>query len=103
LKNIVLPSGVEYIGNQAFSSCRVLERINIPASTTKIGVQCFDDCRALTRIDVQREKAPEIDETIFDRDYSDEIKIYFEDETVLEAYKKNIVWKNFADKFVVVE
>jgi len=103
LENIVLPSGVEYIGNQAFSGCRVLEQINIPSKTTKIGSQCFDDCRALIRIDAQSEKAPEIDETIFDSEYSDAIKIYFENESVLETYKKNPAWNAFADKFVVAE
>lgn len=103
LKNIVLPSGVEYIGNQAFSGCRVLEQINIPSKTTKIGALCFDDCRELIRIVVQSEKAPEIDETIFDNDYSDAIKIYFENESVLETYKKNPAWNAFADKFVVAE
>ena len=78
------------------------KQINIPFKTTEIGEQCFSDCRNLTKIEIQCEQIPQIASTTF-LNVSEEIKIYFENESVLETYKNNPAWNAFADKFVIAE
>ena len=44
--------GVKVIGNEAFSVCWLLTKINIPNSVTNIGNNAFYDCRSLTSIKI---------------------------------------------------
>ena len=44
--------GVTSIGNNAFSNCISLTRINIPDSVTSIGNNAFYDCYSLTQINI---------------------------------------------------
>lgn len=50
LESIVIPDGVEEIGNEAFSDCTNLKQITIPASVTYIGKDVFVDCGEVTII-----------------------------------------------------
>ena len=50
LVNIILPSGVTEIGQNAFGYCFYLASITIPNSVTSIGKYAFDDCYRLTSI-----------------------------------------------------
>ena len=50
--NIVLPEGLEVIGDLAFAYCEDLEKITIPASVTDIGMYTFAGCSSLSEIEV---------------------------------------------------
>ncbi|MGN1402733.1 MAG: leucine-rich repeat protein [Ruminococcus sp.] len=53
-KKIIIPDNVGYIGNYAFSRCRLSE-ISIPDSITQIGEAAFLGCNYLTSISIQGE------------------------------------------------
>lgn len=44
---IILPSGITSIGNEAFFSCTRLEGIILPEGLTKIGKNAFDSCQSV--------------------------------------------------------
>ncbi len=48
LKVMVIPSGVEKIGNQCFLNCTALECVVIPDSVEQIADDAFDGCNKLT-------------------------------------------------------
>ena len=50
LTAIMLPDGLESIGNGVFRMCRALTSIDIPASVTSIGENAFYDCTSLTAV-----------------------------------------------------
>ena len=52
LTSVVIPDGVEYIGDSAFSGCRELTSIEIPNSVTGIAYYAFDNCSNLTNIEI---------------------------------------------------
>lgn len=52
LENIVLPEGISYIGDGAFTECRSLKKINLPDSVSKIGKRLFYECYLLERIKI---------------------------------------------------
>lgn len=47
LTSITLPHGLKTIGRQAFEGCRNLSEINIPETVTSIGIYAFKDCKSL--------------------------------------------------------
>ena len=49
---VKLHEGIEKIGNQAFTHCSSLERINIPSTVKRIGRGAFNFCGKLRNIDV---------------------------------------------------
>lgn len=48
--NVVLPDSLQYIGDYAFSDCKLLESINIPKNVTYIGKYAFNGCKSLTSL-----------------------------------------------------
>ncbi len=52
LTNLVLPNGVESIGREAFSDCAALKSVDIPASVASIGDWAFYNCTALGRVNI---------------------------------------------------
>ena len=50
--NVVIPSGVKSIGDNAFSGCSKLTSISIPESVTSIGEFAFYGCSGLTNISI---------------------------------------------------
>lgn len=50
LKDLLVPEGVETIGNYAFYHCVSLESVTLPAEITEIGEYSFFDCTNLTRV-----------------------------------------------------
>lgn len=50
ITSVVLPVGVEHIGEAAFSGCESLEDIHVPDRLEKIGAQAFWGCKALREI-----------------------------------------------------
>ena len=52
LTKINIPNSVTNIGNSAFSWCKSFTKINIPNSVTTIGNSAFASCRSLTNINI---------------------------------------------------
>ena len=52
IKKVVLGSGVQNIGNNAFAGCYGMTDITIPDGVTSIGDSAFDWCSALTEISI---------------------------------------------------
>lgn len=48
-KNVVIPDGVERIGNQWFRGCEV-ESVTVPASVREIGADAFSECESLREV-----------------------------------------------------
>jgi len=49
-KNVIIPSSVTSIGNNAFSGCTGLTSVTIPNSVTSIGNNVFSGCNSLTSV-----------------------------------------------------
>ena len=47
-----IPDGIQYIGDKAFVSCRLLKEITIPDTITDIGDSAFYDCTSLTHLEL---------------------------------------------------
>lgn len=50
LTTVVIPDGIQSIGNGTFGYCSALENLNIPDSVTSIGDDAFSGCENLTSI-----------------------------------------------------
>lgn len=48
----IIPSGVEFIGDNAFRECSNIEHFAIPYAVTTIGKNAFSDCRKLEEIQI---------------------------------------------------
>lgn len=51
LEKIIIPEGIEVIGEEAFGSCWELQQINLPDSLIAIGKGAFSGCRSLTSVE----------------------------------------------------
>lgn len=52
LEKVVLPEGLERIGDSAFSGCHLLKTVNIPNTVTEIGSFAFGSCYSLESITI---------------------------------------------------
>lgn len=52
LTEIVLPSGIEYIGDEAFYVCSDLANVRLPETVMRIGMRAFCGCKSFTEITV---------------------------------------------------
>ena len=52
LKSVTIPSGVESISSRAFSGCSGLTSVTIPSSVTSIGSSAFSGCSGLTSVTI---------------------------------------------------
>ena len=50
MKDVRLSENLKTLGNNTFSGCRSLERIEIPSSVTSMGDWTFEDCRSLVDV-----------------------------------------------------
>jgi hypothetical protein len=50
VKQVILPSTVKRIGDNAFDNCAALESINLPEGLTYLGAYAFQYCTSLTEI-----------------------------------------------------
>lgn len=52
ITEIVISTGTESIGKEAFSGCKSLKKVTLPDSLTEIGEKAFKDCAKLTEITI---------------------------------------------------
>lgn len=52
LKRVIIPKSVEEIGYKAFFECIELEEVKIPESTRDIGKSAFEGCRELKKVEI---------------------------------------------------
>lgn len=50
--SVIIPEGVEIIGNRAFENCENIEKIELPYSLLEIGGNAFASCLSLTEITI---------------------------------------------------
>ena len=62
---IILPEGLQEIGNYALYNARHLEQITIPAGVTRIGESAFEECRSLESVTFAGTALREIDDWAF--------------------------------------
>ena len=48
---MVLPEGLKFIEENAFSLCSSLEEVTVPSTVILVGLQCFAHCYSLRRVD----------------------------------------------------
>ncbi len=73
LERLILPEGVETIGEGAFGRCEKLKSVTIPESVTKIDKRVFRGCKILTDVTYLGKTEPEIGERAFNFDYDNAI------------------------------
>ena len=52
VKEVIIPQGLETIGDRAFRGCANIESIEIPSTVTSIGESAFSNCNSLTSIEL---------------------------------------------------
>ena len=52
IHSVIVPEGVEKIGNRVFENCFELEEIDLPSTIKYLGGYCFVDCHKLKRINL---------------------------------------------------
>lgn len=65
IRRIVIPEGVESIGDYAFYACSALEEISLPKSLKRIGKGAFAACHNIADIDLSETAVTEIPERCF--------------------------------------
>jgi len=65
VSEVILPEGLEKIGNDAFSDCRELVHVTVPESVSYVGHRAFFECQNLNDV-IFRGKTTEIGMGIFD-------------------------------------
>ena len=116
LRSIILPEGLEAIGNWAFGYIEHLTSVSIPSTVQTIGTdafaycsnlrsvelgeglmtvngQAFWMCDSLTRVTCNALTPPTLNQTAFDHNQNDTLFIPCE---AKESYKQADYWKNFS-------
>ena len=65
IETLILPNGLQEIGDFALHNARHLEQITIPASVTRIGESAFEECRSLGSVTFAGTALREIDDWAF--------------------------------------
>lgn len=52
LREVILPDGIVYIGESAFSNCGKIETVNIPDSVTDMGKSAFKECISISDVHI---------------------------------------------------
>lgn len=107
IQNITISEDVESIGNEAFSECENLVTITLPATLKSIGDYAFYCCD-IDNFYCKATTPPIVNdmESIFWGFNKDNLKIYVpasDDDSIINAYKNDPSWSQYADKIVEYE
>jgi hypothetical protein len=91
LTSVVIPEGVETIGNYAFSSCSGITSVSIPSTCETIGDYAFSGLKNLAKVYNYRANPQSISSNVFSNTSG---KLYVGVNSY-EAYSTADVWKNF--------
>lgn len=91
IEHVSLPTGLTYIGDDAFQDCLGLHNIDIPGTVNSIGDYSFNGCRNLTAINCYPLVPPYAETTSFSN-YSAQLNAPCDS---LEAYKYDMVFGQF--------
>lgn len=91
IEHVSLPTGLTYIGDDAFQDCLGLHNIDIPGTVNSIGDYSFNGCRNLTAINCYPLLPPYAETTSFSN-YSAQLNAPCDS---LEAYKYDMVFGQF--------
>ncbi len=50
IKHVVVEEGITYLGENFFSECRGIEKVELPSTLEEIGDNCFDRCTNITHV-----------------------------------------------------
>ena len=99
LRKVYIPSTVTSIGKAAFNLCMTVTSFVIPSSVTSIAAQAFSGCYGVKEYHFQRTTPPTLDNTNAFSNISSDCVIYVprsENQTVLNAYKAETNWSDYA-------
>ncbi len=51
-RKVIVPDGVQVIGDSAFEECHFIESVRLPSSVTHIGVESFANCTSMNEINL---------------------------------------------------
>jgi len=100
IKNILLPDGIQYIGDRAFGFCSALESIVLPSSLTTLGNTVFWICNNLISVTVPCDTPPSIGQNVFLFTHKD-LVIYVPAESV-DTYKAATNWSEYANRIQAI-
>ena len=66
---ITVPAGVQGLGNMAFYSCGLMERVILPEGLRFIGENAFQDCMALDTVEIHEATPPALEANAFTNVY----------------------------------
>lgn len=93
ITELIIPDGVNSVGNYAFQRCVGLTSITIPNSVTKVGKEAFKNCSGLTSITSEAVTPPSCGSDAF-KNVDKSIPLYVPAGSV-DAYKAANQWKEF--------
>lgn len=93
LTSISIPSTVQTIGTDAFAGCTNLRSVELGEGLITINGQAFWMCDSLTRVTCNALTPPTLNQTAFDHNQNDTLFVPCEAKT---AYQEAEYWKNFS-------
>ncbi len=91
---IVIPPGIETIGERAFAFCGKLDAIILPKKLQRINSEAFMECFSLSYIYCQATVPPEIADNAFNGVEKDNFTVEVPEESV-DAYRNAPGWREF--------
>ena len=92
IKDLVIPNGLNYIGDKAFSFCSGLTSLTIPEKVTNIGAGAFYECSGLTTITSLNKTPPKVGVAPFYGCYSATLQV---PKGSKKAYMNADYWNKF--------
>lgn len=98
--SIVIPNGVEFIGEQAFDGCEYLESVTLGTNVNSVGWLAFFRCKGLKRIELLSTVPPKVNSydpkalDICDKDTYYTCQLVVPDEAI-DVYRRTAPWAYF--------